>query len=146
MKTDKTGLGPKPSSNAGLPKPSDGWYRGKAQPALWMKKKMKKESCFYEDIQFEPYEKLAKEICYLLDIRPGSRGENHERDWVETETLKSIKRFLGDEPVDWERLEELAKNYMGRLYNNYSQEYNLDQEARLKSLLSYLPRYFKSEQ
>ena len=43
MKTDKTGLGPKPSSNAGLPRPSDGWFRGKAQPALFMKKSMKKK-------------------------------------------------------------------------------------------------------
>src|SRR6185437_14769979 len=62
MQTDKTGLGPKPSSNAGLPKPSDGWLRGKGQPALFMKKKMKRESVYWlEAEEKHPFEQWHNE-------------------------------------------------------------------------------------
>lgn len=141
MQTDKSGIGPKPSTNGGKPRPSDGWFRGKAQPALFMNKKMKKESCFHEDIDIDPYEKVAKEMVYLMDIRPGSRGENSDRSQVEQETMRLVKRFFGETPVDWHRMSELAKNFVQRLYRNYSAEYIMNQEARLDSLLTYLGRY-----
>jgi len=141
MQTDKSTY-PKPSSNGGLPKPSDGWFRGKAQPALMMKKKMKKEHAFYEEIDIDPYQKVAKEMVYLLDYRRGSRGENHDRSWVETETLKVMKRYFEDETIDWQRLEEMAKNAVSHLYRNYSEDFIRTQEARLDSLLAYLPKYF----
>jgi hypothetical protein len=75
VKTDKTGLGPKPSSNSGKPKPSDGWFRGKGRPTILT---MKKES----SDEFDPYEKMARELVYALDSRKGGRGENKDRNGV----------------------------------------------------------------
>jgi hypothetical protein len=141
MQTQKSGLGPKPSTNANMPKPSDGWLRGKGEPALFMKKKMKKESVFHEEIEFDPYEKVAKEMVYLLDTRPGSRGEQYDRSGVEQEVLKLFHRFLPDEEVDWDRLEELAKNFIPHVYDNYSEEYIKTQEGKLDALITYLKRY-----
>ena len=141
MQTAKSSS-PKPSSNGGLPKPSDGWGRGKYQPASLMKRKMKKESAFYEEIDLDPYQKVAKEMVYLLDYRPGGRGEQHDSKYVEQETLKLMHKFFDTEEVDWERLEELAKNFTAHLYRNYSEEYIRNQEARLDALFAYLPKYF----
>jgi len=145
IKTDKSGLGPKPSTNGGKPKPSDGWFRGKGEPAMFMKRKMQKEHYFHEELHYDPYEKVAKEMVYLLDNRRGSRGETKDRDSVETETYKLIHRFFGNEGVDWDRLGELAKNYAGHLYRNYSQEYIKTQEDKLDALLAYLPKYYHPE-
>lgn len=145
MQTQKSGLGPKPSTNAGLPKPSDGWFRGKAQPALFMKRKMKKESVFHEELGLDPYEKTAREMVYLLDSRSGGRGEGKDRTYAEQETMKLLQKFFPDEQVDWERLSEMAKNAMSRLYVNYSQDYIRTQDGKLDSLLAYLPKYFHPE-
>lgn len=141
MQTDKSTY-PKPSSNAGLPKPSDGWLRGKGTPALFMKKKMKKESVFHEDIDTDPYERVAKEICYMIDTRPGSRGENSDRDRMDQEALKTLHRYFQKGQVDWHKLEETARNYLLTLYGNYSQEYIKTQEAKLDSIMAYIPKYF----
>jgi hypothetical protein len=145
MQTQKSGLGPKPSTNAGRAKPSDGWLRGKGQSAgttLWMKKKMQKESAFYEDINTDPYERVAKEFCYLLDTRPGSLGENSDRTKMDQEALKLMHRYFQKGEVDWHRIEEVSKNYLLTLYRNYSEEYIKTQEAKLDAMLAYIPRYF----
>lgn len=143
MQTQKSGIGPKPSTNAGLAKPSDGWLRGKGTATtLWMKKKMKKESAFYEDLDTDPYERVAKEICYLIDTRPGSLGENDERTKMDQESLKLLHRYFKKGEVDWNRLEEEAKNFLLSLYRNYSEEYIKTQEAKLDAIIAYIPRYF----
>lgn len=148
IQTQKSGLGPKPSTNAGMAKPSDGWLRGRGRSAgttLWMKKKMKKESVFYEDIDTDPYERVAKEFCYLLDTRPGSRGENSDRTKMDQEALKLLHKYFESGDVDWNRLDEIAKNHLVQLYRNYSQDYIKTQEAKLDSMLAYISRYFGKE-
>jgi hypothetical protein len=147
MQTQKSGLGPKPSTNAGVARPSDGWLRGRGRSAgttLWMKKKMKKESVFHEDHDTDSYERIAKEFCYLLDTRPSSIGQYSDRSKMDQEALKLLHKYFEDGNVDWHRLEEASKNYLVMLYKNYSQEYIKTQEAKLDAMLAYIPRYLKS--